>query len=158
VEFVALTDTLTDTSEHRDSTRTNGDVIDDFHRKDGLTDTSTTDDTDLATFDERGEEIEHLQAGFKHVVRAAIEASFLESRREYGALWHFIKNRLIELRLAVDRPAHRVPHASDHFFANWNFEAMTATSNGDAFLDTVVATDIETYRRVAMREATDKQR
>ena len=55
---MAFTDTLTNTGEEGHTGSTAGDVVDKLHGQDGLADTGTTDNTDLASFDERREEVD----------------------------------------------------------------------------------------------------
>ena len=60
VQIVTLTGTFTDTGEDRETTVVGGDVVDQLHDNDGLTDTGTTEQTDLTTLGVRGEKVDNL--------------------------------------------------------------------------------------------------
>eukprot|EP00128_Syssomonas_multiformis_P016704 Colp12_sorted_trinity150504_noHs@24768 len=65
VEIVTLTGTLTDTSEHGVTTVGLGNVVDKLHNEHSLTDTGTTEETDLTTLGIGGEEIDDLDTSDK---------------------------------------------------------------------------------------------
>src|SRR5690606_36628904 len=56
-EVVALTGALTDTGEHRHTTVVLRHALDHLLDEDGLTDTCTTEETDLSTLDVGGQEV-----------------------------------------------------------------------------------------------------
>ena len=66
-EVVALTGALTDAREDGDAVVEVGDTHDHFLDQHGLADTGTTEQTDLAALDVRGEKVDDLQAGLEHL-------------------------------------------------------------------------------------------
>ena len=65
VEIVTLTGTLSDTREERVSAVALGDVVDEFHDDDGLSDACTTERTNLAALGEGTDEIDDLDTGLE---------------------------------------------------------------------------------------------
>src|SRR6476661_5182623 len=84
-EVVAFTGTLANAGEHRGAAEVAGNTGDHFLDQHGLADAGAAEQADLATLDVRGEEVDHLDAGFQHFGGA------LEGRKRRS--------------LAVDRPA-----------------------------------------------------
>src|SRR5699024_2706225 len=77
-EVGALTGALTDAGEHRrtgELTRDTGDHLLDEHR---LADTGTTEQTDLAALDVRGQQVDHLDAGLEDL---GLALELVEGRR-----------------------------------------------------------------------------
>lgn len=67
VEIVTLTSTLTDTGEHRVTTVGLGDVVDQLLDEHSLTDTGTTEETDLTTLGVGGEQVDDLDTSLEHL-------------------------------------------------------------------------------------------
>lgn len=63
VQIVTLTGTLTDTSEDGVTTVGLGDVVDQLLNEDGLSDTGTTEQTNLSTTSVGGEKVDNLDTG-----------------------------------------------------------------------------------------------
>ncbi len=154
---MSLTNTLTNTSEHTNCTRTFGNVINNFHSKHRFTHTSTTNNTNFTTLHKRCEKVEHLQPCFEHFIFRIHQPCFLKGRRENWAFNHFIKHCLVELWLTVDGACHRIPHTTNHFFTNRNFKAAPAARYCIAFLNTIITTNIQTKCRITACKATYKQ-
>ncbi len=66
VEVVALTGPFPNTCEHRIARVHFRDVVNEFHDENGLANTGTAKQADLAAFCVGGEQIDHLDTGFKH--------------------------------------------------------------------------------------------
>merc|ERR1719507_823439 len=60
VQIVALPGPLADTSEHRETTVSLGNVVDQLHNKDSLADSSAAEKTDLASLTVGGEQVDNL--------------------------------------------------------------------------------------------------
>ena len=67
VEIIAFTRALPHSRKHRIPAMRLRNVVDQFHDHDGLADTGATERADLATFDERTDEVDDLDAGFEDV-------------------------------------------------------------------------------------------
>ena len=67
VQIVTLAGALTDTGEHGETTVVRGDVVDELHDNDGLTDTGTTEQTDLTTLSVGGEQVNNLDTRDEHL-------------------------------------------------------------------------------------------
>merc|ERR1719341_2092753 len=65
VQIVALPGPLADTSEHRETTVSLGNVVDQLHDKDSLADSGTTEETDLTSLTVGGEQVDNLDTGDK---------------------------------------------------------------------------------------------
>lgn len=65
VEIVTLTGPLTDTGEHRETTVVLGDVVNQLHDDDSLTDTGTTEQTNLTSLGVRPDKINDLDTSGK---------------------------------------------------------------------------------------------
>merc|ERR1719458_1586186 len=65
VQIVALPGPLADTSEHRETTVSLGNVVDQLHDKDSLADSSAAEKTDLASLTVGGEQVDNLDTGDK---------------------------------------------------------------------------------------------
>merc|ERR1719186_843255 len=65
VQIVALPGPLTDTSEHRETTMSLGNVVDQLHDKHSLAHSSTTEETDLASLTVGGKQVDDLDTGDK---------------------------------------------------------------------------------------------
>merc|ERR1719341_2015805 len=65
VQIVALPGPLTDTSEHRETTVSLGNVVDQLHDKDSLADSGTTEETDLTSLTVGGKQVDNLDTGDK---------------------------------------------------------------------------------------------
>ena len=63
VQIITLTSTLADTSEDRVTTVSLGDVVNQLLNKDSLSDTSTTEETNLSTTSVGSEQIDDLDTG-----------------------------------------------------------------------------------------------
>src|SRR5699024_4968838 len=68
-EVVALAGALADAGKYRRTTEVAGDAGDHLLDEHRLADTGTTEQSDLATLDVRGEQVEHLDTGFQHLGR-----------------------------------------------------------------------------------------
>ena len=66
VKIVTFTSTFTDTTENRVTTVSLGDVVDQFLNQYRLTDTSTTEKTNLTTTSIRSQQVDNLDTGFKN--------------------------------------------------------------------------------------------
>ena len=66
VEVIAFTGTLTNTGEYRVTTMCLGDVVDQFHDQDGLANTSTTKQADLAALRIWREKVNNLDTRYKN--------------------------------------------------------------------------------------------
>ncbi len=66
VEVVALTGALTHAAEHGHTTVFLGDVVDQFLNQNGLADTGTTEQADLAALAVGSQQVDHLDAGLEH--------------------------------------------------------------------------------------------
>ncbi|OIQ68436.1 hypothetical protein GALL_499710 [mine drainage metagenome] len=69
IEVVAFARAFTHTGKHRQAAVRLGDVVDEFHHVDGLADTGTAEQTDLAAFGKRAHQINHLDAGLQQLLR-----------------------------------------------------------------------------------------
>ena len=69
VQIVTLTGTLTDTTEDRVATVGLGDVVDQLLNEDGLADTGTTEETNLATTSVGSQEVDNLDTGNQNFSR-----------------------------------------------------------------------------------------
>ncbi len=67
VQIVTLTSSLTDTGEDGVTTVSLGDVVDKLLNQHGLSDTSTTEQSDLSTTSVRSEEIDNLDTGLENL-------------------------------------------------------------------------------------------
>ena len=65
VQIVALPGPLADTSEHRETTVSLGNIVDKFHDKDSLADSSATKETNLASLTAGGEQVDDLDTSDK---------------------------------------------------------------------------------------------
>merc|ERR1719507_2208561 len=65
VQIVALPGPLADTSEHRETTVSLGNVVDQLHDKDSLADSSAAEKTDLASLTVGGEQVDNLDTSDK---------------------------------------------------------------------------------------------
>merc|ERR1719242_2367315 len=65
VQIVALPSPLADTSEHRETTVSLGNVVNQLHDKHSLADSGTTEETDLASLTVGGEQVDDLDTGDK---------------------------------------------------------------------------------------------
>jgi len=68
VEIVTLTSTLSDSGEDRVTSVSLGDVVDQLHDKHSLSDSSTTEETDLSSLGVRGEEIDDLDSSHENLL------------------------------------------------------------------------------------------
>ncbi len=68
-KVVALTGTLADTGEHRESVMTLGDIVDELLYEHGLAHTGTTEQTDLTTFGIGFQKVDHLDTGIEDFLR-----------------------------------------------------------------------------------------
>ncbi|KAF5031629.1 hypothetical protein DSECCO2_625780 [anaerobic digester metagenome] len=66
VKVVSFTGALTDTGEHGDAAVVLGDVVDHLHEDNGLADAGTAEHAHLAALGEGDEQVDDLDAGFKH--------------------------------------------------------------------------------------------
>jgi peptide chain release factor 1 len=69
VEIVTLTSTLTDTAEDGETTMGLGDVVNKLHNQDSLSDTSTTEETNLTSSGVGGNQIDDLNTSQKDIIR-----------------------------------------------------------------------------------------
>jgi peptide chain release factor 1 len=67
-EVVTFTGTLTDAAENRVATVSLGDIVDELHDNDGLTNARSTEEADLSTLNVRGEEVDDLNTGLEHLL------------------------------------------------------------------------------------------
>ena len=67
VKIVTLTRALTDTSEYGVTPVRLGDIIDQFHDDDGLSNTGTPEGADFTTLGERANQVDHLDAGLENL-------------------------------------------------------------------------------------------
>ena len=65
VQIVALPGPFADTSEHRETTVSLGNIVDKFHDKDSLADSSATKETNLASLTAGGEQVDDLDTSDK---------------------------------------------------------------------------------------------
>src|SRR5690606_11045500 len=72
VEVVTLTSTLTHTGEHGQTAVRLGDVVDQFHHVEGRTNTSTTEQANVAALGERADQVDNLDTGFQQVAAASL--------------------------------------------------------------------------------------
>src|SRR5690606_32692639 len=72
VQVVTFTSTLTNTGKHRVSTVEFCNVINKLGNKDGLTNTSTSEETSFTTLYNRGDEVNRLNTSFKNLCFAAL--------------------------------------------------------------------------------------
>jgi hypothetical protein len=68
VKIVTLTSTLSDSSEHRISSMVHGNVVNEFHDNDGLSDSSTSEEANLSSLGIRSEEIDNLDSGHENLL------------------------------------------------------------------------------------------
>ncbi|GMR43041.1 hypothetical protein PMAYCL1PPCAC_13236 [Pristionchus mayeri] len=68
VEIVTLTGTLTDSGEHRVTSVSLGDVVNELHDKHSLSDTGTSEETDLSSLGVRGKKIDDLDTSRKNLL------------------------------------------------------------------------------------------
>jgi hypothetical protein len=69
VQIVTLTGTLADTGKDRVTTVSLGNVVDQFLNEHGLSDTSSSEETNLSTTSVWGEEIDDLDTGDQYLGR-----------------------------------------------------------------------------------------
>jgi hypothetical protein len=67
IQVVTFTCTFTNTGEHRETIVSFGNIIDKLHDQHGLTDTCTTEQTDLTTLAVRFKEVNHLNTGIQNL-------------------------------------------------------------------------------------------
>mmetsp|Transcript_32120 Transcript_32120/g.39833 ORF Transcript_32120/g.39833 Transcript_32120/m.39833 type:complete len:335 (-) Transcript_32120:156-1160(-) len=72
VKIVALTGALADTGEHGETTVKFGDVVDKLHDQDSLTDTGTTEETNLTTSGVRAKEVDNLNTRNEQLLTRAL--------------------------------------------------------------------------------------
>merc|ERR1719381_472527 len=68
VQIVALPGPLADTGQHRETTVSLGNVVDQLHDKDSLADTGTPEETNLASLTVGGEQVDNLDTGDKDLL------------------------------------------------------------------------------------------
>mgnify|MGYP001558526469 FL=1 len=83
-KVITLTGTLTNTGEHRVTTVGLGDVVDEFLDKHGLTDTGTTEQTNLTTTSVRGKQVDDLNTGLENLGSSRL----LNKGRRVAVDWH----------------------------------------------------------------------
>lgn len=80
VQIVTLASTLADTAEDGETTMSLGDVVDELLNQHGLSDTSTSEETNLSTTGIGGEKIDDLDTGLKNLSGSGL----LNERRGIG--------------------------------------------------------------------------
>ena len=83
-KVITLTGTLTNTGEHRVTTVGLGDVVDELLDKHGLTDTGTTEQTNLTTTSVRGKQVDDLNTGLENLGSSRL----LNKGRRVAVDWH----------------------------------------------------------------------
>merc|ERR1719461_1283826 len=66
VEVISLTGSFSNTGEHGVTTVTHGDVVDQFHNQDGLSDTSTSEESNLSSLLVRGNQVNDFNSDGKN--------------------------------------------------------------------------------------------
>ena len=72
IQVVAFARALADSGEHRDAAMELGDVVDQLHDDDRLAHAGAAEGADLAAFQERADQIDHLDAGGEHFRRGGL--------------------------------------------------------------------------------------
>mmetsp|Transcript_32263 Transcript_32263/g.73162 ORF Transcript_32263/g.73162 Transcript_32263/m.73162 type:complete len:337 (-) Transcript_32263:274-1284(-) len=72
VKIVSFTRALADSGEDRVSTVVHGDVVNELHDNDGLSDTGTSEESDLTALGVRREEIDDLDSGDENLLRLTL--------------------------------------------------------------------------------------
>merc|ERR1719265_3130977 len=67
VQVITLTGTLSDSGEHRETTMVRRNILDQLHNNDSLTDTGTSEETNLTTLRVRGKKIENLHTSHENL-------------------------------------------------------------------------------------------
>mmetsp|Transcript_56200 Transcript_56200/g.99315 ORF Transcript_56200/g.99315 Transcript_56200/m.99315 type:complete len:236 (-) Transcript_56200:2-709(-) len=123
VQVVALTRALADASEHGVTTVSFGNIVDQLHNHDGLADTGTAEQTDLATFRVRLNKINNLDASREHLLLS----------RLLGEDWGLLVDGIILLRVnratLIDGFANDVHDAAKRALANWNRDRLAHVNN-----------------------------
>ena len=78
VEVVPFTGAFANATEHRHTAMFFGDVVDQFLDQNGFAHTSTTEQANFSAFTVRSQQVDHLDAGFKHF-RLGLQLSELGS-------------------------------------------------------------------------------
>mmetsp|Transcript_29205 Transcript_29205/g.63386 ORF Transcript_29205/g.63386 Transcript_29205/m.63386 type:complete len:454 (+) Transcript_29205:182-1543(+) len=86
VQIVTLTGTLADAGEDGVTTVVHGNVVNELHDNDGLTDTGTAEETDLTTLGVGGEKVDDLDAGDKNLLGLTLLGEGGGSTMEGGEL------------------------------------------------------------------------
>ena len=106
IEVVAFAGALADAAEHGVTAVLLGDVADQLHDEHGLADAGAAEESDLAAFGERREQVDGLQSCFELFRRGHL---FLKRRRLPVNRQHV---RVIHGAFAVDRVAEQIEHAA----------------------------------------------
>src|SRR5690606_12166017 len=72
IEVVTFTSTLTNTGENGQTAVRLGDVVDQLHHVHGLAYTSAAEQTNLAAFGERADQVDNLDTGFQQIGAASL--------------------------------------------------------------------------------------
>src|SRR6185369_13697129 len=112
VEVVAFARALAHAREDRDAAVLFGDVIDQFHDSDGLTDAGAAEQSDLSTARIRAYEVDDLDAGFEN-----LGFGRLIGKSRWVAMNRHLMRR-VERRAFVDRLADDVDQTAERFRAD----------------------------------------
>ena len=96
-----------------------GDVVDEFLNDDGLADAGATEQADLAALEEGLDEIDDLDAGFKHLGAGGL---LIEGRRKAMDRHALLR---VDGSEVVDRLADDVHHAAQRLLAHGNADGTT---------------------------------
>ena len=108
------------------------DVVDQFHDDDGLADAGAAEQSGLAAFDVRGEQVDDLDAGFEHFgvwIQLVERGRFAMDRRSDGAF--------LDRAPAVDGFAEHVEDAAERRCADWHADGLAGVGDGRAAHDAV---------------------
>jgi len=131
VQIVTLSSSLTDTGKHRVTTMRLGDVVDQLHNEDGLADSGTTEETDLASLDVWGEKIDDLDTGLEN----------LDSGAGLDELWWWGVDSLegvgLDWASLIDGLTNDVDDSAEGGGADWDHNGVTGVQNGLASNDSL---------------------
>mmetsp|Transcript_24747 Transcript_24747/g.41849 ORF Transcript_24747/g.41849 Transcript_24747/m.41849 type:complete len:502 (-) Transcript_24747:56-1561(-) len=72
VEIISLTGALSDTGEHRVTTVVHGNIVNKFHDNDSLSDTGTSEESDLTSLGVRSQQVHNLDTSHKDFLRLTL--------------------------------------------------------------------------------------
>ena len=132
VEVVALTGTLADAGEHRETAVCFGDVVDELHDHDRLADARATEHAALTALEQRADEVDDLDAGGKD----------FRGGRLLGERWCRAMDWRAEIRVGdrcvfIDEVAGDIEDATKNLFADRHGDRFAGVGEGHAALEAI---------------------